>query len=162
MLVLPLELGETTKFCTFHNLRWSGLVQRLSQVPQDVVNVFDADGESHKVWRDAGGQLLLGRKLLVGRRGRMDGQRFGIAHVGQVRKELQALDEAPTGLRPALDAKAQDSALSPGQVLLGQFVRGMVWQAGVRDPTHLGMTLQELGHRLGVATVLLHPQREGF
>lgn len=40
----------------------------------------------------------------------MDRQALGVADVGKVAQQLQAVDETPPGLTSALDAEAQDGA----------------------------------------------------
>jgi len=54
----------------------------------DVFHVLKADGEADVVLGDAGGGLLFGGELLVGGRGGVNDQRFGVADVGDVRQEL--------------------------------------------------------------------------
>ena len=61
-------------------------------------------------------------------RGGMDDQRLGVADVGEMREQLQPLDEAPAGLAAALDVEAEDRAGALGQQLLGQRMIGMVGQ----------------------------------
>src|SRR5690606_17084688 len=56
--------------------------QRLVEVPQDVVDVLDADAQAHEVGAHAGRGLLVGGKLAVRGRGRVDGQALGVADVG--------------------------------------------------------------------------------
>ena len=65
-------------------------VERLREVGEDVVGMFDADGEPHVAGRDAGGELLLGRQLLMRRRGGMDGERARVADVGDMIEQLRA------------------------------------------------------------------------
>ena len=72
--------------------------------------------------RDARGPLLLFGQLLVRGASRVDDQRLGVAHVGQVREQLDAVDEAAAGLEAALDAEGEDGAGAFGQVLAGQLV----------------------------------------
>ena len=55
----------------------------------------------------------------MGGAGRVDRQALGVAHVGQVTEQLQALDKLFAGCRAAFNPKAQDSSGSFGQVFLG-------------------------------------------
>ena len=102
------------------------------------------------------------RQLAVGGGGGMDGQALGIAHIGQVAEELQAFDEFLAGCRAALDAEAQDRAGALGEVFLGALVIGMALEAGIVDPTDLGMLLEEFSHGLGVLDMPVDAQAEGF
>ena len=56
---------------------------------------------------------FLGRLLAVGGAGRMDHQRLGVADVGQVRGQLDRLDELPRRLAAALDRRTPGSSRSP-------------------------------------------------
>ena len=95
--------------------------QRLVQVPQDVFDIFDADAQADEIGRHAGGDLFLLAQLAVGGGGGMDGQALGIAHVGQVAEQLQALDEASCRLpAPPLMPKPRIAPGPFGQVFLGQ------------------------------------------
>ena len=106
------------------------------------------------------GALLLVAQLLVGRAGRVDDQRLGVADVGQVREQLQPLDEAPAGLEAAPDAEGEDRAGAFGQVALGQCAVGAVRQRRVVDPGDSRVRVQECGHRPRVGDVALHAQPE--
>jgi hypothetical protein len=85
----------------------------------------------------------------VGGAGRVDRQALGVAHVGQVAEQLEAVDEALARLQPALDAKAQDGAGPLGRYFCARAWSG--WRAGRGRPpsTHWGAA-QEFGHALGV------------
>src|SRR5690606_16247338 len=92
--------------------------ERLVEVPEDVVDVLDADAQPHEVGAHAGRGLLVGRELAVrGRRG-MDREALRVADVGEVAEQLQALDELLAGLDAALDAEAHDRPAALRQVLL--------------------------------------------
>src|SRR5687768_5539783 len=71
-----------------------GRAKRLVEVPQQVVGVLQADREPDHLGQDASGALLGLAELLMGRAGGVDDQRLGVADVGEVREELQSLDEA--------------------------------------------------------------------
>jgi hypothetical protein len=53
-------------------------LQCLGEVGDDIGNILDADGDSNIVRKDAGGNLLLCRQLLMGGRRRMNDQGLGI------------------------------------------------------------------------------------
>ena len=56
-----------------------GAVEGLREVGEDVVDVLDADREADVAGADAGRELLFRGELAVGRAGRVDRQRTGIA-----------------------------------------------------------------------------------
>src|SRR5580692_7963315 len=55
----------------------------------------------------------------MGGRGGMNRERLGVAHVREVRDELERVDEATASLGAALDPEAEDGARAARQVLLG-------------------------------------------
>ena len=73
----------------------------------------DADREAHEVGRDAARALVLLAELRVGGGGRMDGQALGVADVGEVREELQAVDELLPAVPAALDAEDDHARRTP-------------------------------------------------
>src|SRR5690606_27576025 len=84
--------------------------ERLIEVPQDVVDVFQTDGQTHIVGRHARQRLFFLAQLRVRRRGWMNGERTRVTDVRQVREQLQVVDKGAPGLASALDAKADDRA----------------------------------------------------
>lgn len=55
--------------------------------------MFNADGEADEFGADAAGELLVGGELGVGGGGGVNGERFGVAEVGDVGKHLEVVDE---------------------------------------------------------------------
>eukprot|EP00966_Prymnesium_polylepis_P259505 5994158-Prymnesium_polylepis.1 len=94
------------------------------------------------------------------RRRRVDRERLGVADVRDVREERERLDQLLAGLLAALDAHDHHRAALALEVLLLQLVHLVALEAGVLDPLHLRVRLEELGHRERVRAVLLHPQRQ--
>src|SRR5450432_1435450 len=123
----------------------SGGCERSVDVREDVVRVLEADREANVIGRDTGRRLLLGRELRVGGRGRVDGQCLGVAHVGQVRYELEAVDEAAAHRRAPLNAEAQDRARASRQILLGAAQLAARLEPRVVHPGHLLVALQMAG-----------------
>src|SRR4051812_16468513 len=80
-------------------------VQRLVEVVEDVVEVFDPDADAHEARQHAAGEQLLLAELRVGGGRGMDDERLRIPDIGQVARQVHALDEAlpdrSTGCRPA-------------------------------------------------------------
>jgi hypothetical protein len=83
-----------------------------------------------KVRRHARGFLLLGGQLGVGRRGRVDGQRFRVADVGQMGQKLQPVDKLGAGLFAALDAEAQDGPAPLGKYFFTRACSGLSARPG--------------------------------
>ena len=88
-------------------------LQRLIQIGLDVVDVFQADAHADVIVGDAGGLEFLGRLLAVGGAGRMDHQRLGVADVGQVRGQLDRLDELFRRRRGRPSRRSPGSRRSP-------------------------------------------------
>ena len=97
-------------FSSFQLHPSSFLVEGLIEVPEDIVDVFDANAQTDEIRADTRGSLLLIRKLAVRGAGRMNGQRLGIAQVSDVTDEFQAIDEFRPGLATAFNAEAQHRA----------------------------------------------------
>src|SRR5262249_11556327 len=86
--------------------RFLGRAQRLAEIGQDVLGILETDREADHVLADAGCLELLGAHLLMGGAGGVDDQGLGVAHIGEVRDELQRIDEALAGGAAAFDAEA--------------------------------------------------------
>src|SRR5215469_12661576 len=71
--------------------------QRLREVVDDVVDVLEADRKADHVLADARSGERRGIELLMGRARRMDDERLGVADIGEMRGELQTVDEALAG-----------------------------------------------------------------
>lgn len=142
--------------------RGGGLGERLVEIADDVVDALEADRKPQHVRPGAGGHLLLGAELAMRGRGRMDDQRAGVADVGEVREEIDGLDDLHARLVAALDADGEDRAGALRQVFLRQraiLVRG---QPGIGDPGNLRMAVEILGDLLRVLDVALHAERQGL
>jgi len=58
-------------------------LNRLVEVGDNIADVLDANREPDQFGRDAGISLFFHGELLVGGRGRVNDERFGVADVGQ-------------------------------------------------------------------------------
>lgn len=165
--------------------RRRGGLEGLLEIGDDVVDVFRADGNTDQVLADAGSLLLLVAELLVGggpgaagwlaklpvfsglssTRGSvhlLDGQGLGVADVGQVRDQLEAVNDLAAGGTAALDAEGQDAAEAALEVLLGGLVVGVALEAGIGDPADVVAVLEVLGEGESVLGVALGAQGEGL
>ena len=88
----------------------------------------------------------------------MDHQALGIADIGQVREELQRIDEAASGFQAALDAEGQNAPGAERQIALRQRVIAAGGQSGIVHPGHVIGLLQKLRHGQRVARVRFHAQ----
>jgi hypothetical protein len=61
--------------------------QRSIEIPANIVDVFQSDGDSHQVRRDPGSGLLLISELLVSGAAGMDDQCLGVPDIGQMRDQ---------------------------------------------------------------------------
>ena len=75
----------------------------MPEVVDQVIDVFQSDRQTHGAFGNAGGGKLLVRYSEMGGGGGVDDQRFGVADVGQVRKNVQCFDKAPAGCAIASD-----------------------------------------------------------
>lgn len=109
-----------------------GGLERLLKIGDDIVNVFRAHRDPNEILQKADvseialpkpssnpgstylscarAGLLLVRELFVCRGPRVDSERLGVAHVGQVRDELEPVHDLAAGLAAALYAEAEDAA----------------------------------------------------
>src|SRR5206468_11614790 len=79
---------------------------------------------------------------------------------GQMREQLQRLDETLASLHSAFDAEGQDRATSFGQILFRQRAIGARFETGVVDPGDVLVALEELCNCQSVLGVSLHAQRQ--
>jgi hypothetical protein len=74
------------------------LPQRLIQIPQNIVDLFQSHRKPDQIVADAARFASSSvDQLLMRGRGRMNHQALGIADIRQVRKQLAGFDEAPPG-----------------------------------------------------------------
>lgn len=75
----------------------------------------------------------------------LDSQGLGITNVGKVRDKLEAIDNCAASCSVALNSKAEDTAETALEVLLGRLVVGVTLETGIRDPADMGAVLEPLG-----------------
>ena len=73
--------------------------------------------------------LLLGRHLPVRGRGRMAGERLGVADIHQPLDQLERVVEALAGFEAAVDAEGHQRAGAPAEIFLRQRVIGAVGES---------------------------------
>lgn len=87
-------------------------------------------------------------------------KRLEVTNVGEVRSELEVVDELGASLLVTLYTEAQDGSEAVLEVLLGQSVAGVRLETSVRDPRYLRVLLEPLSNLEGVVYVTLNAQRE--
>ena len=140
---------------------WSGM-EGLIEVGEDIVDVLDADGEADEFRRDATGGLLGVCELGVSGAGGVDGKALGVADIGEVGEEFEALDEcAPSGVAP-FDAEDDHGTAFAVEVFLIECEVGIVWEAWEADPLDLRVVFEVFGNSEGIFAMAFHAEREGF
>ena len=87
----------------------------------------------------------------------------GVGHVGHDADHLEAIHELDGLFTTALDAERKHAARETSlELLLGEFVVRAVFEAGVVDPSHLRVVLEELGAGESVFAVARHAEVERF
>lgn len=134
----------------------------LIEIRLDVIDELDADRQTNEILGNTAGRLLLVSQLLVRRRGRVDHERLRVAHVCQVRGQLQTVNKGGASSGTTLDAKREHTSETILEVLLGQFVAGVACQTWVGDPRHARVALEVLCDSKGVVHVPLHSQAQSL
>src|SRR6185437_217078 len=132
------------------------------EIPGDVVQILDADRHPHQIRADPCLDLILRTELLMGGGSRVNDQALGVADVGQVREEAEAIDKGPPGRETSLDPEGQDAPGSIRQVPLGQGMARARRQTGVADPGDGRVLLEEGGYRERVFGVTIDAEGERF
>src|SRR6185295_691859 len=111
---------------------------------------------------DTGPELFFRRQLRVSRGRRMNRKRSRIADVGYVVEHLQRIDEPSPGVKSALELKAEQAAEPSLEIGLGA-PPGLSFHCAREDHLcHLRMFGQIGCSRVGICTMLSHPQRQRF
>ena len=121
-------------------------VERLTQICNDIVDVFDPDAEPNHLGHHAGPALLFGRHLSMSRRSRVTGQRLRIAEIDEPRHQLQSIVEFHCGRKTPVDAEGHEGAGVAAQIFLRQRMIWIVGKARVINPFHPGVVAQEFGY----------------
>src|ERR1700728_3165811 len=115
-------------------------VERLRQVVENVVRMFDSDRKPHVAGRDASRELLACRQLLVCSRGRMDRERACVADVRHMVEKLERIDEFATRFDSALELESDQAAVAALEVCVGASARLARLQPGEDDVRYVRAT----------------------
>ncbi len=135
-------------------------MQGPAQILGQVLRILEADRQANGALGNAGLRQVLGGHPEMRRRRRVDHQRLGVADVGEVRKEIQRLDEfASLRPRPA-KVERKHRAAPAWQQRLRQLVIGMAGQLGVAYVGNQRMRGEERHDLARVLHMPLHAHRE--
>ncbi len=140
----------------------SEALQRLVQIGDDIVDMFDADRDAHHVRpRPRGDQLGLAQ-LAVRGRGGMDDQRARIADIGEMAEQLDLRDQLHPGVVATLQPEGEHRPALAAEISVGERLVGIGLEPGIGHPCHLLVVLQPFGHGERIGAVPFHAQRERF
>ena len=138
-------------------------VQSLREVGDDVFDIFNTDAEADQVRCNACFDELFVAELTVRVACRVQHAAAGVGHVGHDANHLETVHELDALFTTTLDTKRQDAAREPAlELLLGEFVVLIAFEACVVDPSHLRVVLEELGAGESVFAVTRHAEVECF
>ena len=116
----------------------------------------------NQVGRDAGMRLLLDRHLAMRGRGRVAGERAGVADIDEALHEAQRVVERLAALEATDDAESEQRRGLAAEVATRERVIGAVREPSVIDPGDALVATQEFGDGAGVGDMALHAQRHRF
>ena len=147
---------------------WKGvacldLAEGLLEVGEKIHRIFDTNREADEVRGHTGRGLLFLIQLLVGGGCGVDREGFGIADVGEVTEEFEAVDKGTACFESAFQAKANEcSEIALGEILFrGSMVRAL-GESGIVDPGDLRVRFEEFRDFQGIRTMALHAEMEGL
>src|SRR6516225_4179959 len=110
----------------------AGACEALLEVPDQIVDVLDADRESDRPWTDARRLEFLVVELAVRRARRMNDEALGITDIREVRPERYTANELLARLAAAANVEREHSARAARQVFVGE--RAIPARAQARVP----------------------------
>ena len=138
-------------------------VQSLREVGDDVFDIFDTDAETDEIRCNACFDELFVAELTVRVACRVQHAAAGVGHVGHDADQLEAIHELDGLFTTALDAERENAAREAAlELLLGEFVVLVAFEAGVVDPSDLRVVLEELGAGESVFAVARHAEVKRF
>ena len=138
-------------------------VESLREVRDNVVDVLDTHAETDEVRCNACFDELFVGELTVSVASRVQHAAAGIGHVGHDANHLEAIHELDGLFTTALNAERKNAARETAlELLLGEFIVLIAFEASVVDPSHLRVVLEELGASESVFAVTRHAEVERF
>src|SRR5580704_14788230 len=132
--------------------------QRLIEIFEYVLNVFDADAEPDCFRGNAGSTLLVRSHLPMRGRSGMAAQRAGVADIDQSFDKLERIVEHLGGLETACDAEGEQRGSPPAEILARERVVRAIAEAGVVNPRDAGVGVQKLCNLTCIFDVALHAE----
>ena len=139
----------------------SNLRQRLFQVGDQVLHVFQSQGDAHEVVHHAEGLAVFHRIIEKRHHGHLGDETLGTAEAGRDEEKFQRVNEPPGCLVIAFHQESDDAA-EAAHLFFRQPVIRMRFQSGIPDLFDFGMRFEEARHFESGAIVMFHPQAEGF
>ena len=136
--------------------------ERLIQILDQIVGIFDSDGQPDDVGLRARSRLLFRGQLPVRGRGRMDHQRSGITQIGNVAEDFEAVHELYASVVAALHREGEQGSRALRAYLLYPRVVRRRRQSGVGNFFDPIIVRKPSSNFLSVGHVFLHPQGERF
>src|SRR5690554_1339369 len=123
---------------------WEGpltALQRLFNVRDDVVNMFNSYRKTDKVRENSSGALFFSAELAMRSACRMEHTAAHIPHMYHHGDQLRCFHKASPCLYPTFYPKGEDPTGTFGEILLCEGVARVARQPRVRYPADLGMLL---------------------
>lgn len=137
--------------------------ESLRQIGNEVVCVFDSYGKADQVGSDSVCDELLVGQLAVRVACRVEYAGTRIGNVGDDRYQFERVHELDGFFSAAFDAESENAAGNSAlELLLGEFVILVRFEACEIDPGNFRMVLEELGDFQRVFAVFRHPEGERF
>src|SRR5580704_3210585 len=115
-------------------LRLRGHRERLLEVRENVVNMFDPDAQPNHLRLHADLCLLFRRELPMRRRGWMACQRFGIAHVHHPFEQSKRIEALAARFKSAFDAERQQRHSVVAQIFFRHRIQRAIRKSRVAHP----------------------------
>lgn len=130
------------------------------EIVYDIIDVFAADGEAD----GGGGNARAFERCLVHlgvcRRCRMNDEGFDVGNVGELREEVERIDESACLRTAAMECKREDGDAAMREVLLIERVVGVCRKRWMVDRLYGRVCLQEVNDLQRVLGVTLHAKGE--
>ena len=107
-------------------------------------------------------KLFVLRHLLMRGRGRVNGERAGVANIGDMVEKLERVDELAPCLDAALELEADEAAVAAFEIGIGAAAGLARLQAGEDDLGHIAAPFEEIRNQDRIFVVLAKPQRQRF
>src|SRR5437899_4299767 len=138
----------------------AGSVQRATQVFDQVVRVLEPDRQADRAFGNPGLDELLRRHPEMRGARRMDDQRFRVTDIGEMREDLQRLDERTALRARAPQVEAENRTAASRQKLLRKRMVRMAGKVGIGDALNQRMPGKESDDLARVLDMARHAQRE--